>query len=295
MQTEDSQGAEVRVAVKAHDAVGEGPFWDAERRELLRVDIRGERVLRWSADRNEETSTDVGGPVSVAVPDTHGGLVVAGGSVVTRWRSDGRHAEICRVDAETPSTTLNDGKCDGRGRLWIGTWDRDGGSLATLQVVDLDGSVRVAESGLSASNGLAWNAESTTTYLVDTPRRVIWRYDYDLHEGGLGAREEFVLIDDGAGLPDGLATDRAGGVWVALFGGGAVHRYDAQGALTHVFPMPVTYPTSLAFGGDDLRTLFVTTSSAHPAPAGPEPLAGSVLAFRADVAGVPVGVYRGAE
>jgi sugar lactone lactonase YvrE len=130
-------------------------------------------------------------------------------------------------------------------------------------------------------------------YLVDTPRLVIWRYDYDLATGELGTREEFVRFDGAAGLPDGLATDRDGGVWVALFRGGALHRYDAGGTLTHVVDVPVTYPTSLAFGGDDLRTVLVTTSSAHPAPTGPEPLAGSVLAFRADVAGVPVGVYRG--
>jgi sugar lactone lactonase YvrE len=83
-------------------------------------------------------------------------------------------------------------------------------------------------------------------------------------------------------------------VWVALFRGAALHRYDAEGTLTQVVDVPVTYPTSLAFGGDDLRTAFVTTSSAHEAPAGPEPLAGSVLALPVDVAGVPVGVYRGA-
>jgi sugar lactone lactonase YvrE len=293
MRTDGPQGAEVRVAVTARDALGEGPFWDEQRRELLRVDIRTERVIRWSADRDEETHLDVGGPVSVAVADSQGGLVVAGGSTVTRWRSDGSRSEIGRVDAETTSTTMNDGKCDQLGRLWIGTWDREGGSRATLSVVDLDGSVRVAESGLSASNGLAWNADSSLMYLVDTPRRVIWRFDFAVREGELGAREVFVRLDQGAGLPDGLATDAAGGVWVALFGGGSVRRYDADGALTHVVPMPVTYPTSLAFGGQNLGTLYVTTSSAHLASAGSEPLAGSVLAFPPDVAGVPVGFYRG--
>jgi sugar lactone lactonase YvrE len=286
--------AGLRVAVHATDGVGEGPFWDAERRELLRVDIRGDRVLRWSLEQDEETALDTGGPVSLAIPDSEGGLVIAGGSAVTRWRADGSRTEICQVDAGTAATTLNDGKCDERGRLWIGTWDREGGSRATLHVVDLDGSVRLAESGLSASNGLGWNADSTVMYLVDTPRRVVWRYDYDLGTGELGAAEEFVRIEDAAGLPDGLATDQEGGVWVALFRGGALHRYDADGRLTRVVDVPVTYPTSLAFGGDDLRTAFVTTSSAHEAPAGHEPLAGSVLAFPVEVAGVPVGVYRGA-
>jgi len=293
VRTDDSRRTEVRVAVRTQDGLGEGPFWDAERRELLRVDIRRERVLRWAPDRDEQTVLDVGGPVSLAVPDGQGGLVVAGGSTVTRWRPDRSRTEICRVDAETAATTLNDGKCDGRGRLWIGTWDREGGDRATLNVVDLDGSVRRAESGLSASNGLAWNADSSVLYVVDTPRRVIWRYDYELATGELGAREEFVRFDEAAGLPDGLAADREGGVWVALFGGGAVQRYDAEGALTDAVRMPVSYPTSLAFGGDDLRTVFVTTSSAHAAPTGPESLAGSVLTFPADVGGVPVGVYRG--
>jgi len=279
----------VEVALRARDSVGEGPFWDAEGRVLLRVDIRGEQVIDWSADTRTETRTDVGGPVSLVVPDDRGGRIVAGGSAVTRWAADGTRSEICRLDPDTPSTTANDGKCDQRGRLWIGTWDRDGGALGTLSVVDLDGSVRLAESGLSSSNGIAWDADSTALYLVDTPRRVIWRYDFDLDAGRLGDREEFVRIPDDDGLPDGLATDEGGGVWVALFSGGAVHRYDAGGTRTDVVPMPVTYPTSLAFGGDDLRTLFVTSSSAHL----DEPLAGSVFAFRPGVAGVPVGVYRG--
>lgn len=282
------------VAVRARDAVGESPHWDAERGALLRVDIRGEQVIEWHPDTGTQTRADAGGPVSLVVPDGRG-LVVAGGSTVARWRPDGSRAEICRIDEDTPSTTTNDGKCDERGRLWIGTWDRDGGALATLSVVDLDGSVRLAESGLSASNGLAWNAGSTALYLVDTPRRVIWRYDFDLDGGRLGAREVFAEIADGEGLPDGLATDQAGGVWVALFGGGAVRRYAAEGAPTDVVPVPVTFPTSLAFGRRDLRTLYVTTSSAHPLPGGPgsEPLAGSVLEFRTDAPGVPVGAYGG--
>jgi sugar lactone lactonase YvrE len=281
------------VAVRARDAVGEGPHWDAERGVLLRVDIRGEQVIEWDPGTGDETRTAVGGPVSLVVPDGAGGLVVAGGSTVTRWRADGGRTELCRIDPDTPSTTTNDGKCDQRGRLWLGTWDRDGGALGTLSVVDPDGTVRLAESGLSSSNGLAWNADSTAFYLVDTPRRVIWRYDFDLDGGTLGAREVFAEIADGEGLPDGLATDQAGGVWVALWGGGAVRRYGADGAVMDVVPVPVTYPTSLAFGGTDLRTLYVTTSSAHLDPPDAEPVAGRVLAFPTDAPGVPVGVFRG--
>jgi sugar lactone lactonase YvrE len=281
------------VAVRARDAVGEGPHWDAERGVLLRVDIRAEQVIEWNPDAGTETRTGAGGPVSLVVPDGRGGLVVAGGSTVARWRVDGSRTELCRIDEGTPSTTANDGKCDQRGRLWIGTWDRDGGGLATLSVVDLDGSVRLTESGLSASNGLAWNAGSSALYLVDTPRRVIWRYDFDLDGGTLGPREVFAETADGEGLPDGLATDQAGGVWVALFGGGAVRRYDADGVVTDDVPVPATYPTSLAFGDADLRTLYVTTSSAHLDPPDAEPVAGSVLAFPTGAPGVPVGVFRG--
>jgi sugar lactone lactonase YvrE len=277
------------VAVAARDAVGEGPHWDAERGVLLRVDIRGEQVIEWSAGSGAETRTDAGGAVSLVVPAAGGGLVVAGGSTVARWLPDGGRVEICRIDPDTPSTTANDGKCDQRGRLWLGTWDRDGGRLGTLSVVEPDGSVRLAESGLGSSNGLAWNADSTVFYLVDTPRRVIWRYPFDLGAGTLGAREVFAEIAEGTGMPDGLATDTAGGVWVALWGGGAVRRYDADGTLTDVVPMPVTYPTSVAFGGEALRTLFVTSSSAHL----DEPQAGSVFALRPEVSGVPVGVYGG--
>src|SRR3712207_4897107 len=99
----------VDLAVRSDDAVGEGPHWDAERGVLLRVDIRGGQVIAWSPDTGTQTRTDAAGPASLVVPDGRGGLVVAGGSTVTRWHSDGRRSELCRVDPGTPSTTTNDG------------------------------------------------------------------------------------------------------------------------------------------------------------------------------------------
>ena len=134
-----------------------------------------------------------------------------------------------------------------------------------------------------AGNGLAWDESGTQLYVVDTADGRIDRYAWH-PETGPSDGKLFAHIHPADGQPDGIATDTAGGLWVALFGGGAIRRYDAAGALDLHLPLPVSHPTSVCFGGSDL---YITTSR-HRLAADTEPLAGRLLKLQAPHPGVPV-------
>lgn len=190
---------------------------------------------------------------------------------------------------------LNDGKCDPAGRLWIGSYSRTGRPAAGLYRIDVDGSCERVRDHLTISNGLAWNLEGDRFFHVDTPTRAVRVALFDASRGLVGELETFADLRDAPGVPDGIATDVADGVWVAMFGGGQIRRYLPDGALDRIVDLPVTHPTSVAFGGADLRTLYVTSSAANhrltPAMAATQPLAGAVFAISAPAPGSPVATF----
>jgi sugar lactone lactonase YvrE len=143
------------------------------------------------------------------------------------------------------------------------------------------------------SNGLDWNLDATRLYYIDSITQRIDAIDFDLDRGRLGRRRPFAAIAAENGLPDGLCVDADGGVWVALFGGGALRRYLPDGRCDAHISLPVTNPTSLTFGGRDLRDLYVTSARHRltPEQLGREPLAGSLLRLRPGVAGRPTGIF----
>jgi sugar lactone lactonase YvrE len=143
---------------------------------------------------------------------------------------------------------------------------------------------------VTVSNGLGWSPDGSTAYFNDTPTGRIDVFDDE--DDRLVRRRPFVTVEEGVGLPDGLTVDADGGVWVALWGGHAVRRYDSSGRLTEVVELPPAQVSACTFGGDDLSTLFITTSR-EGLPDEEDPEAGSVFAFRPGVAGLPVSPYAG--
>jgi sugar lactone lactonase YvrE len=155
----------------------------------------------------------------------------------------------------------------------------------TMWRLNLDGTTEKLFGDVTVSNGLGFSADGTRAFYNDTPTR---RIDvFDVVDGELTGRRPFVSVAEGAGDPDGLAVDAEGGVWTALYGGGAVHHYGPDGRLADVIEVDATQVTSCTLGGPDLRTLYITTSRENLGP-DDQPAAGSV--FRADVgvAGLPV-------
>lgn len=273
---------------------GEGAFWDAATETLRHVDmLAGDLITIAGAESAASVTraavTDV---LALIRRRRRGGFVVAVERGFALLDDDLRiEHEIPAFD--DPDVRMNEGACDAAGRLFCGSMAYDaregGGRLYRL---DPDLSVHVALEGVSIPNGLVWTDAGRTALHADTLAGEIRAYDYDPDTGAFGASRVFVRIDEADGAPDGTALDAEGGLWVALWGGGAVHRYDAHGRLDRIVPLPVTNPTSCAFGGATGDTLFVTTSR-QGIDDGAEPLAGRVFEVPAGVHGAPIHAFAG--
>jgi sugar lactone lactonase YvrE len=154
-----------------------------------------------------------------------------------------------------------------------------------------DGTSRVVLRGVTVSNGMAWSPDTGTAYYIDTASHRIDAFDHD-PDRGLSGRRPLLSIDEAMGLPDGLAVDAAGHLWVALFGGGAVHRYQPGGRLDAKVDVPVRQVTACTFGGPRLDQLFITTSRLGLGPAA-EPDAGAVFRVDVGVADLPASAFAG--
>jgi sugar lactone lactonase YvrE len=271
--------------------LGEGPVWDGARGELIWVDIDRGRVHRRSRARLEET-IEVGQPVGCVVPRVRGGLALAlrdGFGLLDPGRGSARL--VAPVERERRDTRMNDGACDSRGRFWAGTMSLDGDTrTAALYRLDPDLTVTRVLPGVSVSNGIGWSPDGTILLHVDSPRQRIDLYDFRVETGTIARRRAAIPVDPGLGTPDGLAVDAGGGIWVALWGGGAVLRFSLDGVLEERLELPVTNVTSCCFGDADLGTLYVTTAARGAAG---EPLAGSVFSFRPGVIGLPATPFAG--
>lgn len=179
---------------------------------------------------------------------------------------------------------FNDGACDPVGRFWVGTRATDGSAGGgALYRIDQERRVTVMDSGFDVPNGMGWSLDGRSFYLIDTVPRLLYRYDFDLAGGAISNRTILHRFKDTAGKPDGMAVDRDGHIWCAMWDGSGVARLAPDGTQVGWLPTPCQRPTSCAFGGDDLNTLFVTTAAYGLDPADPRfREAGSILAFRID-------------
>ena len=269
--------------------LGEGPCWDADTATLVWVDIPGGAIHRTVPETGATTTVRRSPPVSLALP-TERGLLVALREQLVLLDEKGGSTLVAALPAE-PGVRFNDGARDRSGRLWIGTMhtSREPGAAA-LYRLDRGGRLTRMLRGVTVSNGLDWSPNGRTLYYVDTPTLRIDAFDYEPHSGTITARRPFADLTDSGGRPDGLTVDAAGGVWVALFSGGALRRYTPEGNLDLIVPLPVTHPTSCAFGGADLGDLYVTTAREPLSAAArtEQPLAGRLLRLRPSVPGLPI-------
>ncbi|HLN16520.1 MAG TPA: SMP-30/gluconolactonase/LRE family protein [Acidimicrobiales bacterium] len=281
--------------------LSEGPRWHEERGELLWVDIIGSKFHRASIGPDGEldavATVAVDRHVGAVAPTTAGGYVLAAGTGFLYVDEEGSVHELAQAAAGRDDVRMNDGACDRRGRFWAGTmaYDESPGKGA-LYRLELDGRCTTVLTGLTISNGLGWSPDGATMYLADSGAGDLDAFEFDEPTGELGSRRTLVHFEGGEVVPDGLTVDEEGGIWVALWGGGAVQRYAADGQLLMTVEIPAAKPTSCAFGGPDLATLFVTT-----ARVGLDELALSAQShagkvFRVDglgVRGTPCLPYRG--
>jgi sugar lactone lactonase YvrE len=256
---------EIADVLTARARLGECPLWDPRRRRLAWVDIYNHWVHAFDPASDEDTRFDAGDVVSaIALADTDRLLLAVRDRLVHADLSTSMATGTLRPFVTVPLTSrearLNDGKCDAKGRFWIGSLSDEPGAAA-LYRCDADGRVVRMESGLTISNGLGWSPDGATFYLTDSPKRIIYAYDFDLEAGSLSRRRVLVDLGDEPVEPDGLAVDREGRLWSALWNGWAVACFDAGGRELERIRLPVQCPTSPTFGGDTLGDLYVTSAS----------------------------------
>lgn len=287
---------DVRCVIPQSAFLAESPHWLGDGRSLLWVDILAPSVNVSNLATGDTRTTPLGELVGVVVPRTSGGFIAATQSGFRTLDLPGGEMQPIAAPLHMSGRRFNDGKCDAAGRLWAGTLAIDAApERGALYRLDTHGVLDEIESGFHICNGLGWSPDNTRFYLADSGRRTIYVYDYDLDTGTVTNKQVFARFADADGMPDGLAIDAQGHVWCAMWDGWAIKRFAPDGTLVRSIDLPVPRPTNLAFGGPQLRTLYITTArirlSATQLAAAP--LSGSLLALEVDVAGTPVGGYGG--
>jgi D-xylonolactonase len=268
--------------------LGEGAVWHVLERAVFFVDIKQHKLHRLDTVTGTRRSWDAPGQIGFALPHARGGLIcgVQGGLHRFDVRS-GAFTLCLPVETDRPGNRLNDGHVDAEGALWFGSMDdAETDATGVLYRVGDDGQLSVRDSGYVITNGPARSPDGVTLYHNDTLQRVV--YAFDVGPGGLLSRKRVFARIEGGGYPDGLAVDSEGCLWVALFGGARIERFAPDGGRLGVVMFPCVNITKLAFGGDDLRTVYVTTArkGLDDAALVQQPLAGGLFTFRAEVAGL---------
>ncbi len=259
----DSLG-EPQIVHAAGATLGEGPCWLAGRDTLAWIDIDEGVIHEFDPNTGSDCALQLGQPVGALVPtdDHHQVVVTMGYDLIVLDLITGNLTPLCTV-ADLPAPwRLNDAACDPHGQLWSGSLHPDdlSGRCALYRIgTGLDVTEEI--SGVGLSNGIDWSPDGKVMYWIDSAAHAIDAFDVDAESGEIAHRRRFATLSDRLGLPDGLTVDRDGNVWVCVWEGSCVIRFDPAGQPTGVVGLPTPLVTSCTFGGDDFDTLFVTTAS----------------------------------
>lgn len=284
------RGVKVKCVLEASALLGEGPVWDAPRGLLWWIDIRRGRLHRHDPATDASGCVDLPHRITAVAPAQDGRLVACGDTGFVYLDPDTLAIEpIVRPEGEPAGNRFNDAKVDRHGRLWAGTMD-DAEEQASGAVHRLgrDGAVRRVGKGFRVPNGPAFDSTGRM-FIADSPTGHIYVHAND----GDGPRAIFASFGGAMGYPDGMTCDAEDHLWVAFWGGWCVRRIAPDGKVVAEVAMPVAQPTSVAFGGDALATLFVTSASTGldaDALTG-QPLAGGLFAMRPNVGGTPAPIF----
>jgi sugar lactone lactonase YvrE len=271
----------VTAAVAHH---GEGPVWHPSFAGVRWVDMLAGDILELVAP-DAVRRTHVGTVAAAFRPRRAGGLVLADERRFVLLHDDLTVERRLPDLWADPGVRMNDGGADPCGNFWCGSmaYDEAEGAGALYRLTP-DLTAAKVLGGVTISNGFGFSPDGTRAYYIDTPTRTVDVFDFA--DGDLTNRRSAVSIADGPGAPDGMTVDADGCLWVALFGGSAVHRYSPEGELLAVVPIPAAQVTACTFGGPDLDRLYVTTSrqGLDAGARAEQPLAGAL--FAVDVAGV---------
>jgi sugar lactone lactonase YvrE len=279
----------MRLVVPSYDILGEGPCWAAAEGRLYWFDIKGRR-LHWLTPADGATGA-VALPIraSAAAPRAQGGLLLATEQGLAAFDARAETVALIRPMTFGPGFRTNDGKVAPDGRFWWSTMDDDGGRRpGAVFVTTPDLRTEQVLEGVHIPNTISVSADGATLYLADSQLQTIFTYD----TADLAWRRVFATSTS---APDGSAIDAAGFLWNAEWGGGRLVRYAPDGSIARIVEVPVTQPTSCAFGGPDLATLYVTSAREGLSDADLErqPHAGGLFAFEPGVRGLALPAFAG--
>lgn len=288
--------AELECKTETH--LGEGPVWDAGKKVLYWVDILSGRLFEFNPESGILSIHNIGEPIGAAVIRSRGGFVLAMQSGFAFFNPDtGNISRIADPESHLPGNRFNDGKCDPAGRFWAGTMsdelEKEKGSLYCLNP---DLTIQRKHTGISISNGLAWNEAADTLYFIDTLTHLLTAFDYNAETGHISNQRVATRFDKKLGYPDGMAMDEKGKLWIAFYNGSKVIRINPEsGQLSAVITLPVPKPTSCAFGGPEMNELYITTCRENMSRKEIEkaPLSGSLFKVKLPVKGLPVQAFEG--
>ena len=258
----------VEILVDQQAINGEGPAWDAEKQVLYWVDIVRATIFIYDPASNTNRSIDLSdqfSSIGTVAPRKKGGLLFAPDRKIATLDLNTLEVKIlAELEKDIPGNRFNDGKCDPYGRFLVGSMARqpDGQPVGSLYCVDTDLTVRKLRDGLIISNGMGWSPDFLQFYLADSNSRDIWVYDYDLERGEIAHQQVAFRLPDEPGVADGLTVDQEGLIWLAVWDGACITRWDPKSGKMvekHVFPALRT--SSCVFGGKNMDELYVSSAA----------------------------------
>lgn len=280
----------VEIALNAGAHLAECPLWDNRENVLRWIDVFRGEVHRFDPSSGIDTHFGVPSPVgSIALRD-HGGLLLALRDGLYTMDEGQDPVPVALPEPERTGNHFNDGRTDRQGRFWVGSRNLDeAGPTGAFYRLDAGGRCSREFDGIVAANGAAFSLDGRTGYHADSATGTVWQFDCDPDDGAMTNHRPFVQLNRRFAAPDGATVDHDGCYWLTHAMGWRIARYTPAGQLDRIIQMPVEIPTSLSFGGQDGRILFVTTArySLSPEALAIQPLAGSLLALDVGASGSP--------
>ena len=278
------------IAFGPNCELGEGPLWHPERARLFWFDINRGHLHSCNQHGGQARKVQFGEPASACGWVDRDNLLVATASGLQKFNLQTVHWEtLADLEADNTVTRSNDGRAGPDGSFWIGTMgralEREAGAYYRFK----DGKVETLFDGVSIPNATCFSPDGRTAYLADTARQTIWKWALDESGNPVGEREVFLDLRGDNLNPDGAVCDSEGYLWNAQWGASRVARYAPDGTLASVIDLPASQITCPCFGGEDLKTLYVTSARENLSEEQlqDQPDAGKTFALRVDVPGLP--------
>jgi sugar lactone lactonase YvrE len=272
--------------------LGEGPVWSASEEAVWFVDIKGQRIHRFHEPSGDRRSWSAPSQPGFVLPAKDGTFITGLKTGLHRFNpKTGEFSLLTAVEPKARNNRLNDGYVDKDGYLWFGSMDDDEKDPTGALYQLLSDGPRSRDDKYVITNGPTASPDGRTLYHVDTLQKVLYAFD-KAPDGTLSNKRVFARIGEGDGYPDGAIVDSEGCVWQSLFSGWGINRYSPDGRTLSKLNLPVANVTKAAFGGRDLRTLYITTAwkGLSAKERAEQPLAGGLFRVRVDAAGLPQGI-----